>query len=146
MIADLTDPNGRRAGEGRRTDAPSNRSFGWRFTVFFALVGLYSLWREGTSYPWMLGLAGVTAAMTMVRPRWLTPLNRAWTRFGELLDRVVCPLVLGIIFYGAFTPIGLVMRLAWRDAMKRRFEPGVPIYWVERDPPGPVDDSFPEQF
>ena len=94
----------------------------------------------------MLGLAGVTAAMTMVRPRWLTPLNRAWTRFGELLDRVVCPLVLGIIFYGVFTPVGLVMRMAGRDIMKRRFEPGTPTYWVERDPPGPVDDSFPEQF
>jgi len=97
------------------------------------LVGLYSLWREGTAYPWMLGLAGLTAAVTMVRPQWLAPLNRAWMRFGELLERVVSPLVLGIIFYGVFRPVG-------------RFEPGVPIYWVERDPPGPADDDFPEQF
>jgi hypothetical protein len=146
VILDLTDSNGLRAGEGRRTDAPSNRSFGWRFTVFFALVGLYSLWREGTAYSWMLGLAGLTAAVTMVRPQWLAPLNRAWMRFGELLERVVSPLVLGIIFYGVFRPVGSVMRVARRDAMERRFEPGVQTYWAERDPPGPADDDFPEQF
>ena len=128
------------------TDSQSNRSFGWRFTVFFVLVGFYSLWREGTAYPWMLGLASLTAAVTMVRPQWLAPLNRAWMRFGELLERVVSPLVLGIIFYGVFRPVGSVMHLARRDAMKRRFEPGVPIYWVERDPPGPADDDFPQQF
>ena len=94
----------------------------------------------------MLGLAGLTAALTIVRPRWLAPLNRAWMRVGELLHRVVSPLVLGIIFYGVFTPDGLVMRLARRDPIKRRFEPGLPTYRVERDPPGPADDSFPEQF
>ena len=127
-------------------EVPSNRSFGWLFTVVFTLVGVYSLWREGTAYPWMFGLAGVTAAVTIVRPRWLAPLNRAWMQFGALLHRAVSPLVLGIIFYGVFTPVGLVMRMAGRDIMKRRFEPGTPTYWIERDPPGPPDDSFQDQF
>jgi len=127
-------------------EAPSNRSFGWLFTVFFTLAGVYSLWREGTAYPWMFALAGVTAAVTMVRPRWLAPLKRAWLQFGELLHRLVSPLVLGVIFYGVFTPVGLVMRAAGRDIMKRRFEPRTSTYWVERDPPGPADDSFQDPF
>ncbi len=99
-------------------EAPSNRSFGSVFTVFFTLVGVW----------------------------WLAPLNRAWMRFGELLHRIVSPIVLGVIFYGVFTPVGLVMRMARRDAMKRRFEPGAPTYWIERRPPGPADDSFQDQF
>ena len=127
-------------------EAPSNRSFGWMFTAVFTLTAVYSLWREGTVYPWMFGLAGVTAAVTTVRPEWLAPLNRVWMKFGELLHRVVSPIVLGIIFYGVFTPVGFVMRMAGRDIMKRRFEPGAPTYWVERDPPGPADDSFQDQF
>lgn len=131
---------------GMTREPPSNRSFGWVFTAVFTVTGVYSLWREGTIYPWMFGLASVTAAVTMVRSEWLAPLNRAWMKFGELLHRVVSPIVLGIIFYGVFTPVGLVMRMTGRDIMKRRFEPLAPTYWVERDPPGPADDSFQDQF
>jgi len=129
-----------------RNEVPSNRSFGWMFTAFFTLVGVYSLWRGGAVHPWMLGLAAVTAALTIVRPEWLAPLNRIWMRFGEMLHRVVSPLVLGIIFYGVFTPVGFAMRMAGRDIMKRRFEPGAKTYWIKRDPPGPAADSFQDQF
>ena len=127
-------------------ETPSNRSFGWLFTAVFTLVGVYSLWRGSTAYPWMFGLASVTAAVTMIRPQWLASLNRAWMKFGELLHHVISPLVLGVIFYGVFTPVRLVMHLAGRDIMKRRFEPAAPTYWVERDPPGPAEDSFKDQF
>ncbi len=41
--------------------------------------------REGTDYPWMLGLAAVTAAVTMVRPEWLAPTNRVWMAPGGTL-------------------------------------------------------------
>jgi hypothetical protein len=117
---------------------PSNRSFGWTFTVVFALVAL--------AYPWLMALAAVTAAVTVMRAQWLAPLNRAWMKFGVLLHRVVSPLVLGLIFFGLFTPIGMAMRAFGRDAMKRRFEPQAPSYWVKRDPPGPPDDSFRDMF
>lgn len=127
-------------------EAPSNRSFGWVFTTFFTLVGGYSLWRAGTAYPWMFGLAAVTAVVTMLSPGWLAPLNRIWMKFGELLHHVVSPVVLGVIFYGVFTPVAMVMRMAGRDSMKRRFDQGAKTYWVERDPPGPASDSFKDQF
>ena len=127
-------------------EAPSNRSFGRLFTVVFTLLGVYTLWRGRTVYPWMLALAGLTAAVTMARPEWLAPFNRAWMAFGALLHRVVSPLVLGIVFYGVFTPFGLTMRLAGRDSMKRRFVPAARTYWVEREPPGPAADSFRDQF
>jgi hypothetical protein len=54
--------------------------------------------------------------------------------------------VLGVIFFGVFTPVGFVMRKAGRDAMQRRWEPAAPSYWTKRDPPGPPDDSFKDMF
>jgi hypothetical protein len=129
-----------------RPALPSNRSFGWTFTGVFAIVGLYGLWRGGVLLPWVLALAALTALVTLTRETWLTPLNRAWMRLGELLGRVVSPVVLGIIFYGVFTPTGALMRLLGRDAMCRRWEPAAPTYWVKRDPPGPPDDSYRNMF
>ncbi len=129
-----------------RNQAPSNRSFGGVFTAFFALVGAYSLWRGGTVYAWAFGLAGVTAVVTIARPEWLAPLNRLWMKFGELLHGIVSPVVLGLVFYGVFTPVAFVMRMAGRDTMKRKFEPTAPTYWIGRNPPGPAADSFRDQF
>lgn len=131
-----------------RTQAqlPSNRSFGWTFTVFFLLVGTYGLWRGGATLPWALALAALMALVTMTRDRWLTPLNRAWMAFGELMGRVVSPVVLGLIFFAVFTPVGVVMRLFGRDAMLRKFDPSAPTYWVKRDPPGPADGSYRNMF
>ena len=129
-----------------KNEAPSNRSFGWTFTAFFILIGAYSLCRGRTAYPWDFGLAAVVAVVTIARPEWLAPLNRLWMKFGELLHRVVSPVVLGVIFYGVFTPVGFVMRMARRDTMKRKFEPTAPTYWIRRNPPGPAVDSFRDQF
>jgi hypothetical protein len=129
-----------------RPELPSNRSFGWTFTGFFILVGIYGLWRGGATLSWGLALALLMALVTLTRETWLTPLNRAWMAFGELLGRVVSPVVLGLIFFGVFTPVAVGMRLFGRDAMCRRFEPAKPSYWVKRDPPGPADDSYRNMF
>jgi len=125
---------------------PSDRSFGTLFVVVFGLFGAYSWWRGGAVYPWAFGLSALTLAVTLAKPDWLAPANRAWMKLAELLNRVVSPIVLGVIFYGIFTPTAWVMRLAGRDAMKRGFEPTARTYWVEREPPGPDPAGLPNQF
>jgi hypothetical protein len=117
---------------------PSNRSFGWTFAAIFSLGALL--------YPWALALAALFAVVTVTRDSWLAPLNRAWMKLGELLGRVVSPLVLGVIYFAVFTPFGLVMRVFGRDALCRRFDAAARSYWVKRDPPGPSEGSFRDMF
>ncbi len=118
---------------------PSDRKFGWTFTGLFLLIGLLA-------HPWMMALAALTAAVTLARAHWLAPLNRAWMRFGELLHAVVSPVVMAIMFYGVFTPMGFVMRRFGWDAMRRTWDPQAETYWQKREPPGPADDSFNNLF
>lgn len=125
---------------------PSNRSFGTLFTVVFALLGTYSWWRGSPVYLWAWGLSTLMLLVTLAKPGWLTPANRAWMKLAELLNRIVSPVVLGVIFFGIFTPTAWVIRLMGRDAMKRCFEPATPTYWVKRDPPGPDPTALPNQF
>ena len=117
---------------------PSNRSFGWTFAGIFALGAIL--------YPWALALAALFALVTATRAQWLAPLNRAWMKFGMVLHHVVSPVVLGVIFFAVFTPVGIVMRLIGRDAMNRAWDPSAKTYWTERTPPGPPDNSFRDMF
>jgi Saxitoxin biosynthesis operon protein SxtJ len=125
---------------------PSNRSFGTLFVVVFAIVGAYVWWRGAGAFGWWFGLSGLTLAVTLAKPDWLTPANRAWMKLAEILNRIVSPVVLGVIFFGMFAPIGWAMRRAGRDALKRRFEPAARSYWVDRTPPGPDPAGLPNQF
>ena len=125
---------------------PSNRSFGALFVVVFAIIGGITWWHGATVYPWWFALSAITLLVTVLKPNWLAPANQAWMKLAEFLHRIVSPLVLGIMFYGLFTPIGWAMRLAGRDVLKRRFEGKAGSYWVERVPPGPDPAGLPNQF
>jgi hypothetical protein len=82
----------------------------------------------------------------LLAPKVLTPLNRAWMAFALLLHKVTSPIILGVLFFVLFTPVALFMRLAKRDLMKRRFEPGAGSYWIPRSPAGPPPESLRDQF
>ena len=97
-------------------------------------------------HPWTIALAAVFAAVTLTRAQWLAPLNRAWMKLGALMHAVVSPVIMGIMFFGVFTPMGWVMRRFGWDAMRRAWEPAAKSYWVRREPTGPADDSFKNLF
>ena len=118
---------------------PSDRKFGWTFAALFFLVG-------AISHPWMMAVGAAFAVVTLTRAHWLAPLKHAWMKFGELLNRIVSPIVMGIIFFAVFTPVAIFMRLTGRDALDRAYHPAAPSYWKRREPPGPADDSFTNLF
>ena len=126
---------------------PSDRSFGITFVVVFALVVAWALWSGRVLIASVFsGLAALTLLLALARPSALHSLNRAWMKFGALLHVVVNPIVLGAIYFVVIVPVGISMRVAGRDALRRRLEPGARTYWIDRAPPGPPPDSLPNQF
>jgi hypothetical protein len=65
---------------------------------------------------------------------------------GLALNRVVSPLVMGVVFFAVFTPVALVLRAKGRDALRRGFERNLATYWIDRIPPGPDGKTLPRQF
>ena len=65
-------------------------------------------------------------------------------RFGLLLGMIVSPIVLGIIFFGLFTPIAMLMRMSGRDELKLKFIQKA-SHWILRKEPIKAE-SFKHQF
>jgi hypothetical protein len=125
----------------------SDRSFGIVFTVFCAIVAGVQFWYGSTTAAWgWLLAAAMFAAFSLVYSRALRPLNILWFKFGMLLHRVVSPVILGIMFYAVFTPIGLWMRLIGKRPLNLAYDEKADSYWIERRPPGPPPGSFNNQF
>jgi predicted membrane metal-binding protein len=124
----------------------SDRSFGLVFAGFFTLVGLWPLFNGLDPRWWAFGVAVGFAAIATVAPGVLAPLNRLWHQFGLLLNRIVSPVALGLAFFLAVTPTGLIMRLLGKDMLQLKFDREAKSYWIKREPPGPDPDGMPRQF
>ena len=111
-------------------------------------AGLH-LW-DGSAPGWVEGiLAGigwVLVVFGLAAPARLAPLNRAWTRLGLILFKVVNPVVLGLIYLTTVVPTGLTMRLLGRDLLSLKFDRQAASYWVVREPPGPAPETMIHQF
>lgn len=124
----------------------SNRAFGLVFTVFLLVVGIWPMVHGLGFRLWALVGSGALLFLSLLLPVVLTIPNRIWTRFGLLLHSVTSPIALGILFYGMFTPMGLIMRLFGKDSLRLQFETNAKSYWIRRKPPGPAADSLLDQF
>lgn len=125
--------------------ASSARTFGLLIGALFLLLALRSRASEGRSWPWLLGAGIALLLVAAVRPALIAPLNRAWMAVGRLLNRVLSPVVLALLFFGVVWPVGLLMRLAGTDALRLKRNAGAKgSYWVIRDPV--ANDHFTRQF
>ncbi len=124
----------------------SDRSFGVVFAAVFALIGLWPLLGGGGARWWALATAVAFAVVALAAPRLLRIPNALWQKLGRALNRIVSPLVIGLVFVTAVVPTGLLMRLFGKDPLRLRFDKEATTYWIERRPPGPPGDTMPNQF
>lgn len=111
---------------------PTNRNFGIVFFVFFLLISLWLFLNNKTLVYWPLTISIVFLILGLLNAKILTPLNKAWIKFGEILGSIISPLVMGIIFFGIVTPIGLFLKLIGKDVLKLK-QNKKNTYWIEKD-------------
>ncbi len=120
---------------------PSERSTGLVFAGM-ALVAAYFL----RAMPWAMGVALAASAsfglVSLLRPALLRRLNIAWFRLSMLLNRIVSPIVMLILFCVAIVPFGIAMQLR-HDPLRRRRTQG-DTYWIARtdETPGCMSRQF----
>jgi hypothetical protein len=126
-------------------ELPSNRKFGFFFTFVFAAVAAYFYYSTNVSWAYVFVAAALAFLLvTLIQSDALLPLNKLWMRFGLLLSMIVSPIVLGIIFFGLFTPIAILMRLSGRDELRLKLTQKI-SHWVSRGEPI-KSESFKHQF
>jgi Saxitoxin biosynthesis operon protein SxtJ len=136
----------------RRTEevkGSSDRGFGLTVGGILLLIAAVRTWLHGGYAAIELTLAAVglcLVVLALVRAQSLAGLNRAWTRLGLLLFKVVNPVVLGLIYLTTIVPIGLIMRACGHDPLRLKRDPQASTYWVQREPPGPAPETMINQF
>jgi hypothetical protein len=124
----------------------SERSFALVMVSALVLFALLNWWHDGDVWPWLVATAAFFAVAGLCWPATLKPLNLVWFKLGLLLHKLVNPIIMGLIFYGAVLPTGLVLKGLGKDPLRLKLEPDRDSYWTIRQPPGPAPESMKDQF
>lgn len=124
----------------------NNRTFGLIFAVIFALIALFPLLSDGDLRVWAISIAGVFAAISLLLPKALSPLNALWAKFGLLMHKITNPLLMGLVFFITVLPTGLILKVLRKDPMNRKQQPNEKSYWIKREQSVLTPESFDQQF
>ena len=111
------------------------RQFGLMVGGIFLLIGLWPfVWRQEPVRLWAVVPGSLLAVAGLVVPSVLKQVYQGWMWVGHVLGWVNTRIILGVLFYGVVTPMGMAMKLTGRDPMRREFEPDAQTYRVIRQP------------
>jgi hypothetical protein len=107
------------------------RQFAGLWIAFFGGNALWqALARGNSSLATVFGVLALTVGpVGLARPEWMRPIYVSWMVLAFPIGWTVSQAITAALFYGLFTPIGLVFRLIGRDPLRRARRPGLETYW-----------------
>lgn len=120
------------------------RQFAGLWLAFSGAIGAVAWWQTH-SWPlagtlWAVGSG--TGLAGLLSPPLVRPIFVASTVVAYPIGWTVSHLLLGLIFHGLLTPIGLLMRLCGRDPLRRSFDRAAATYWIPHEPSEDISRYF----
>jgi hypothetical protein len=112
----------------RNPDSRTLRQFAALWIVFFGAIGGMQL-DKGNALGWPIwGLAACAGIPGLVWPWLLKPVFVTWMIVAFPIGWLISHLLLALMFYGLFAPLGLILKATGHDPLKRT-KPATGSYW-----------------
>jgi Saxitoxin biosynthesis operon protein SxtJ len=107
------------------------RQFAGLCLVFFSGLAVWHATTSGrgTLTIVLAALALITGLVGLLCPWLIRPIYVGWMVLAFPIGWTVSQAMLALMFYGLFTPIGLLFRLTGRDLLQRGRRPRAESYW-----------------
>ena len=120
-----------------------NRSFGLLFFFVFFILAMWPLTKKGEVNLYLISIASIFLVLGLLNSKILSPLNNLWVKLGEILGRIIAPIVMAIVYFFILTPISLLVRLFGKDLIGIKFSNDLKSYWVKKKKHlGSMDKQF----
>lgn len=104
------------------------RVFGLIWSLIFSLISFK------TENFLAIFIAGLFFCVAIFFPRFFlrTKIYQGWISFGNVLGAINGFIISFILFYGIFTPTGIVLRLFKKDLLTKKLNPSASSYFIDR--------------
>lgn len=119
--------------------------------VIGGLVGLliaavvYHFWRPGLAYV-IAGISLALALLAIVAPPAYRKVAGLLDRFGHAVGMAVTWLLMTLLYYALFLPVGLFLRARGKLAVTRHPDPRLASYWSSTEGKPWTAESYRKQF
>ena len=121
----------------------NNKGFGLLFFIVFLLIGLWPLIKGDSPRILFFPIALVFLILGLMNAKILSPLNRLWIKFGDLLGKIIAPVVMAFIYFIILTPLSFLIRITGKDLLKVKYSNKENTYWIKRIKDlGPMNKQF----
>lgn len=124
----------------------TNRTFGLIFAGIFLVFTLFPLIKGNAINQWTGYLSAAFAVLAILVPIALTPFNKLFQLFGQVMHKITNPLIMGLVFFLTVLPTGLILKILGKDPMRRKLDPSAESYWIKREAGSITKESFDNQF
>ena len=121
----------------------NNKGFGLLFFVVFLIIGFLPIINGNSPRVIFFPFALIFLILGLINSKILTPLNKAWVKFGEFLGAIIAPIVMAVVYFVVLTPISIIVRICGKDLLKVKFSDKNDSYWIKRKKDlGSMDKQF----
>ena len=110
----------------------NNKGFGLLFSIVFLLIGLWPLIKGDNPRVIFFPIALIFLILGLMNAKILSPLNGLWIKFGEILGKIIAPIVMALIYFIILTPLSFLVRMTGKDLLKVKFSNKVHTHWIKR--------------
>ena len=108
------------------------RKFGITFGVILLIIVGFLFWKEKESFQLVFAIGIILFAFGITIPVLLKPVYLVWMIFATILAWFMTRVILCLLFYIIFTPIGLILRLFGKQFLELRWDKSKGSYWNYR--------------
>ena len=110
-----------------------NRSFGILFFIVFLILGLYPVYAGNSVNIYLILISLFFLIFGLINSKILSPFNKAWIKFGEILGSVIAPIIMALVFFVFLTPTSFLVRIFGKDLLGIKFNKKKKSYWINRN-------------
>ncbi|MCS6328545.1 MAG: hypothetical protein H8K06_15885 [Nitrospira sp.] len=109
------------------------RNFGLMVGGMLCVIGIWPMIRHGEAIRlWAILPGAPLILLGLATPTMLGPIFKVWMKIGHVMGWINTRIILGVLYFGLITPMGVVMRMFGWDSMSRALRQDAESYRVVR--------------
>ncbi len=129
--------------KGEKSDL---RKFGITVGIILMIIAGFLFWKEKESFQILLTFGVTLCILGIAIPFILKPIYWVWMIFATILGWIMTRVILSLLFYIIFTPIGLTLRFFGKQFLELRWDKSKGSYWNYRTNEHLKKENYEKQF